>query len=662
MNREGAGEESTALPLGNTPDFLPPTSTASGFPDPGMLPAWNVGQLPDPPEFSFRRALRVIGPSVILLGAAIGSGEWLLAPALTAKYAGTVLWVATVSVLLQACLNQEVSRYTLATGEPIFTAYMRCWPGSRWHSSWYLGLGASMAWPGLSTNAATAVAAGILSVQYDAYVMPTAADSFLVRSCAYAIFAVCVVLVLFGGKVYTMLQAATTFMVAWILGYLLFVDVFMTSWHSWNLVLSGFVNFGYFPSGETLDWALVAGFAAYAGLGGLGNAGTSNYIRDKGWGMGSLVGAIPSAVGGQQIQLSHIGMVFPVTPENVQKFRQWWKLVLFDQGVIWAGGAFLGMMLPAILAIEFIDPTRNLGQWQAAAFQAEGIASKHGSVFWYLTLLCGFWVLFSSVLVGVDSVGRLWSDMIWTGSQPGRRGNGTRAWYVGLAALVGAVLLSGLMFRVLSRHHFLLAIVFLAGVPVVLWVVHAIAARLKAEERETRMLRPLVGLYFATVLSCALLSALEVGQSVAPDGTVTMLVEWSTTVKVFVFGTAWLIGSAFILARTMPPHDVYKIYYLVLGVYITWICIAMQITTPLTMILISSNIGGFLVAVTAFHTFYVNRRFLPQVLRPRWWKQLALLACASWYLFMSFMALDAHLTKQTGFSPLQWLKGGILNS
>jgi hypothetical protein len=51
--------------------------------------------------------------------------------------------------------------------------------------------------------------------------------------------------------------------------------------------------------------------------------------------------------------------------------------------------------------------------------------------------------------------------------------------------------------------------------------------------------------------------------------------------------------------------------------YITWICIAMQITTPLTMILISSNIGGFLVAVTALHTLYVNRRFLPRVLRPR---------------------------------------------
>ena len=646
---------STALAPDNNTSGLPATSTDCGFPDPGMLPAWNVGALPDPPQFSLRHAVRLIGPSVILLGWAIGSGEWLFAPALTAKYAGTVLWVATISVFFQACLNQEVSRYTLATGEPIFTAYMRCWPGSRWHSGWYLGLSACMAWPGLATNAATAVAAGILSVQANAHVVPTAADSFLVRSCAYALFAVCVFLVLFGGKIYTMLQAASTFMVAWILGYLLFVDIFMTSRHSWNLVLRGFLNFGYFPPRETLDWALVAGFAAYAGLGGLGNAGTSNYIRDKGWGMGALVGAIPSAVGGQDMKLSHLGMVFPVTPENVHKFRQWWKLIVFDQGVIWAGGALLGMALPAILAIEFIDPARTVGQWQAAAFQAEGIAQRHGDVFWYLTLLCGFWVLFSSVLVATDAVGRLWSDMIWTGSQPNREGQGRRLFSLGFGILLAVLLVGSWVAGVLSSGYLLLALIFLCGIPAALWYVGFLTARVKTEKVEARVFKPLVIMYAVTVLSCVALSALSVGQSTGPDGVVTQLVEWSTTAQVFAFGTAWVLGSAFYLARAMPPHDVYKIYYLVLGVYVTWMCIAMQITTPLTMILISSNIGGFLVAVTALHTLYVNRRFLPLALRPRWWKQLVLLACASWYLFMSFMALDAHMTKLVGVSPLRWL-------
>lgn len=641
---------------------MPRDSNISGekavqeFPDPGSLPAWHVGDLPDPPPFSIRSAIREIGPGVILVGAAIGSGEWLLGPALTAKYAGTMLWIATISVILQSCLNQEVARYALATGEPIFTGYMRCWPSSKWHSTWYLGLDASMLWPGLATNAATAVAAGILSIQRDAYVIPTEADAFLVTLCAYVIFATCACLVLFGGKVYTMLQVTITFMVVWIFSYLLFIDVWMASWRSWRLVLSGFVNFGYFPSGGALDWSLIAGFAAFAGTGGLGNAAISNYIRDKGWGMGSLVGAIPSAVGGKEISLSHLGMVFPVTQENIQKFKEWWKYILFDQALIWGGGALLGIALPAILAIEFIDPTMNLGQWQAAAFQAAGIANRHGSIYWYLTLLCGFWVLFSSQLGGMDGIGRRWSDMIWTGSQPERESHTSRGVGIATAVIVGVGLIAlGFSDSALSGSQLLLVVAFGCGVPAVIWLIRQIAAQMQAEHVEARVLTPLTLIYLVSVLGCVAMSALKIGQSIEPDGTVTLLVEWRTTVTVFVFGTAWLVGSAFVLARNMPPHNVYKIYYLIIGMYITWCCIAMQIARPLTMILIMSNIAGFLLAVTALHTLYVNRRFLPPALRPRWWKQTALVACAGWYFFMSFMALDARVQAQLGFSLRAWL-------
>src|SRR5205823_5491057 len=52
-----------------------------------------------------------------------------------------------------------------------------------------------------------------------------------------------------------------------------------------------------------LDWAMVAAFTAIAGLGSLANTLFSNYCRDKGWGMGAHVGAIPSAVGGRNIAL-----------------------------------------------------------------------------------------------------------------------------------------------------------------------------------------------------------------------------------------------------------------------------------------------------------------------------------------------------------------------
>ena len=67
--------------------------------------------------------------------------------------------------------------------------------------------------------------------------------------------------------------------------------------------------------------ALIGAFAGFAGGGGLGNSTYSNYVRDKGWGMGSQVGAIPSAIGGRKISLSHVGKTFPLSDENLRRWK-----------------------------------------------------------------------------------------------------------------------------------------------------------------------------------------------------------------------------------------------------------------------------------------------------------------------------------------------------
>ena len=35
------------------------------------------------------------------MGIQIGGGEWLLGPAVTAKYGGSLMWIATVAIVLQ---------------------------------------------------------------------------------------------------------------------------------------------------------------------------------------------------------------------------------------------------------------------------------------------------------------------------------------------------------------------------------------------------------------------------------------------------------------------------------------------------------------------------------------------------------------------------------
>ena len=388
--------------------------------DGGCLPDWEVTDLPAPPPYRFGRAFRsVLGPGIIMLGASIGSGEWLLGPAITAQYGGRLLWIATIAIVLQVLLNTEAIRYTIYTGEPMFSGYMRCKPGAPFWAFFYSIIDFFGIWPGWAMTAATAIAAASLGY------MPQDADQNTVRTFAYLVFFACLGIVLFGGKIYNALEKVQLFMVVWIIGYLVIIDLFMVPPRVWWIVIKGFFSFGSFPQpsedGEEIDWLLLGAFAAYAGSGGLGNVSITNYVRDKGLGMSSLVGAIPSIIGGQQVTLSHLGKVFRITPENLQNFREWWKYNRFEQYYIWVIGCFIGMALPAMLTIAFVPTGQAIDQWSAAAFQADGLAAKGGHIFWYLTLLCGFWVLFSTQLGGVDSVPRRYTDIIWTGFSRARK-------------------------------------------------------------------------------------------------------------------------------------------------------------------------------------------------------------------------------------------------
>ena len=50
------------------------------------LPAWKPADLPNPPTPRGLQWIGVVGPGVIVLGASIGSGEFLLGPAVFVKY------------------------------------------------------------------------------------------------------------------------------------------------------------------------------------------------------------------------------------------------------------------------------------------------------------------------------------------------------------------------------------------------------------------------------------------------------------------------------------------------------------------------------------------------------------------------------------------------
>ena len=382
--------------------------------DPGCLPAWEVGDMPAPVAGTGWRAfLAAIGPSLVMVGGTIGTGELVMGAGVAALYKGALLWIAPLAVLCQAFLNSEVMRYTLVTGEPVFTGFMRSKPGPRFWLIWYFFLD-SLGWmPALS-----ALAAQVLLFMFFGDSM----DPTQLKYVTCGLLLTCGILLCFGGKIYNTLEFVLGGKVIFVLGFFLFAAVFYAPWHMWQQVLHGMVNPFVKPAGgQDIDWTLIGAMAGVAGIGGMSNILGSNYVREKGWGMGSKVGAIASAFGGHQISLSHIGMMCRPTPEAVSRFKLWWGKVNRDQFGLWMWGSIAGMLLPCIVGATYI--TNNYfreGSFKAAIGLAQDFGAAQGHIFMMLTLAAAFVILFPGQFSSMDGIARRWCDALWSGSRRAR--------------------------------------------------------------------------------------------------------------------------------------------------------------------------------------------------------------------------------------------------
>src|SRR5262249_57690018 len=131
---------------------------------------------------------------------------------------GALMGVAAVSILGQVVYNVEISRYTLYTGEPIFTGKFRTLPGPHFWLFAYLLLDFGSVFPYLAANAATPLAAVILGKLPVAKEHWTTLSLFghsweltqaaLMQILAYAIFLCSLLPLIFGGKIYNPLKAS----------------------------------------------------------------------------------------------------------------------------------------------------------------------------------------------------------------------------------------------------------------------------------------------------------------------------------------------------------------------------------------------------------------------------------------------------------------------
>ena len=444
------------------------------------LGPWGRAELPAPPPTRGLSLAGVIGPGAIILGLSIGSGEWLIGPAAFVKYGLSLLWVTGVAVFFQTVLNTELMRYTLYTGEPAVTGFMRTRPSSTFWAWFYVALYfLHIGWPAWAANAAGA----FFFLFYRR--LPVGHDAGTLYWLGAATFVACAVFLLFGKRIERTLEILNWLLILFILGGMLLLCLIFAAPSAWLHAFAGFFGlnletgrFLFLPEGA--DWFLIGAFAAYSGAGGVSNLMLANWARDKGFGMGSVVGFIPAAVGGAHVRLAHTGSTFPLNEENLRRWRGWWRIVRWDQWGVFFTGALLGMGLPAILYTTFITPGRDIRDLAIAAELAGSILRLGWPLLAGLVALMSAWVLFKTQLDNVEGMSRALTDILWTGSGRVRGWSASRPGGLSLGdvrvlyySLLGLIVVWGVIALRLTRPIILLQMAAnIAGVILVISALH----------------------------------------------------------------------------------------------------------------------------------------------------------------------------------------------
>ena len=94
-----------------------------------------------------------------------------------------------------------------------------------------------------------------------------------------------------------------------------------------------------------------------------------------------------------------------------------------------------------------------------------------------------------------------------------------------------------------------------------------------------------------------------------------------------------LIWSMSGRVRDMAGNDIRRLYYFLLVAFVLWGCIAINLAQPKALLLISSNVAGFILVVSAIHILILNHKALPRAVRSPLWAR-SLVACTA--LFYGF--------------------------
>lgn len=383
--------------MGVNEDVRRTDALAGEFPLGVSRPPLGLADLPAPEEvfgvgrMGFKETVKyAVGPSLIALGVSIGSGEWILGPLAigTAGEFKGLFFVVLLSLLFQVFFNVESARYVVATGETPILGFARVPPGWKF----WVPVSILLFYFAFILGGWAAGAGQSLLTIIEGEVVESTDER--ARLLAIGLLIVIFLVTALSKKISRGLELANWVIVSIIIATLIVLDLFLVDFSRWGDALAGFVTPALPPEGTdaTLLGALWGFTAMAAGL----NWFIMTHYRDKGYGMGNRVGYL-SGIRGTQQDVLDVGVTFPDDEKNTALFKRWMKFLRIDMWGVFAGGAFLGMLLPSLLVLQLsTDSGRKPSEENIITFAANILHSEYGAFLFYVVLLVGFLILFST--------------------------------------------------------------------------------------------------------------------------------------------------------------------------------------------------------------------------------------------------------------------------
>lgn len=408
------------------------------------------------------RLKQIIGPSFILLGLALGSGELIFWPYLVSRWGLGLLWGAVLGITLQFLFNMEVIRYTLCWGESIFVGFWRLW---RWWPVWFI-LSTFIPWslPGFSSGAAEILVK-----------LTGGEESFALA--VFLLFFVGLILT-WGRTLYRTMEVFQRTIILLGFIFIVFLVLFFTGSREWSLLFQGLVGKGegwwFFPVG--MVWANFLAAVAYSGAGGNLNLAQSYYVKEKGLGMGKFSLKISSLFRGGAKETRLTGEIFPENELNRRRFWGWWRLVQKEHLIVFW---FLGLVTIIFLSLLAYSLVFGRADAQGINFlyqEAAVIGQRLGEWGRVVFLLVAAGMLYSTQVGILESSARIISEnILLVFYRPGKKVNPSLFFYL---ALWGEIILGMvLLFLGVQEPRFLLtlsavlnALAMVVSFPLVWWL------------------------------------------------------------------------------------------------------------------------------------------------------------------------------------------------